>query len=78
MSYRPVPGRRHETQLRARKREFFDRMGRGRGCPDAAARAAGVRAVGPLAAAFLPAFLMIGVVPVVVSLALPFLATGSA
>lgn len=49
-----------------------------RAVADAAARAAGVRAVGPLAAAFLPAFLMIGVVPVVVSLALPFLATGSA
>lgn len=46
-----------------------------RGVADAAARAAGVRAVGPLAAAFLPAFLLIGVVPVVVSLALPFLAS---
>lgn len=45
---------------------------------DAAARAAGVKAVGPLAAAFLPAFLLIGVVPVVVSLALPFLASGVA
>ncbi|MBI1352209.1 MAG: hypothetical protein GC156_13975 [Actinomycetales bacterium] len=36
---------------------------------DVAARAAGVRAVGPLAACFLPAFLLLGVVPVVVSLA---------
>jgi len=33
-------------------------------------------AVGPLAACFLPAFLLIGIVPVVVSLALP-LATGT-
>jgi len=36
---------------------------------DVAARAAGVRAVAPLAACFLPAFLLLGVVPVVVSLA---------
>jgi Flp pilus assembly protein TadB len=36
---------------------------------EVAARAAGVRAVGPLAACFLPAFLLIGVVPVVASLA---------
>jgi Flp pilus assembly protein TadB len=34
-----------------------------------AARAAGVRAVVPLAACFLPAFLLLGVVPVVASLA---------
>jgi len=34
-----------------------------------AARAAGVRAVGPLAACFLPAYLLLGVVPVVASLA---------
>lgn len=34
-----------------------------------AARSAGVRAVGPLAACFLPAFLLVGVVPVVVGLA---------
>lgn len=47
-----------------------------RALADSAARAAGVRAVGPLAAAFLPAFLLIGVVPVVVSLALPFLSSG--
>lgn len=47
-----------------------------RALADSAARAAGVRAVGPLACCFLPAFLLIGVVPVVVSLALPFLATG--
>ena len=43
---------------------------------DAAARASGVKAVGPLAACFLPAFLLLGVVPVVVSLALPLI-TGS-
>jgi len=36
---------------------------------EVAARSAGVRAVGPLAACFLPAFLLVGVVPVVVSLA---------
>lgn len=42
---------------------------------DAAARASGVKAVGPLAACFLPAFLLLGIVPVVVSLALP-LTTG--
>lgn len=40
---------------------------------EAAARAAGVRAVAPLAACFLPAFLLIGVVPVVASLAGPLL-----
>jgi Flp pilus assembly protein TadB len=36
---------------------------------EVAARAAGVRAVAPLAACFLPAFLLMGVVPVVASLA---------
>lgn len=36
---------------------------------EVAARAAGVRAVAPLAACFLPAFLLVGVVPVVASLA---------
>jgi Flp pilus assembly protein TadB len=40
---------------------------------EAAARASGVRSVAPLAACFLPAFLLIGIVPVVASLALPFL-----
>jgi hypothetical protein len=35
----------------------------------AAARQAGVRSVGPLASCFLPAFLLIGVVPVVIGLA---------
>lgn len=40
---------------------------------EAAARAAGVRVVGPLAACFLPAFLLLGVVPIVVSLAQPLL-----
>lgn len=39
----------------------------------AAARSAGVRAVAPLAACFLPAFFLLGVVPVVVSLVLPFI-----
>jgi hypothetical protein len=32
-----------------------------------------VRSVAPLAACFLPAFFLIGIVPVVASLALPFL-----
>ena len=36
---------------------------------EVAARAAGVRAVAPLGACFLPAFVLVGVVPVVVSLA---------
>ncbi len=36
---------------------------------EVAARSAGVRAVGPLAVCFLPAFLLVGVVPVVVGLA---------
>ena len=36
---------------------------------EVAARAAGVRAVAPLALCFLPAFLLLGVVPVVASLA---------
>lgn len=36
---------------------------------DVASRTAGVRAVAPLAACFLPAFLLVGVVPVVASLA---------
>jgi len=36
---------------------------------EVAARTAGVRSVAPLAACFLPAFLLVGVVPVVVSLA---------
>lgn len=42
---------------------------------EAAARGAGVRAVAPLAACFLPAFMLLGVVPIVASLAAPFLAT---
>ncbi len=41
---------------------------------EAAARAAGIKAVGPLAACFLPAFILLGVVPVVASLAAPLLA----
>ena len=40
---------------------------------ESAARSAGVRAVGPLAACFLPAFVLLGVVPVVASLAGPML-----
>ena len=47
---------------------------RSRSQVEAAARAAGVRAVAPLAACFLPAFLLVGVVPIVASLAMPFLA----
>jgi len=43
---------------------------------ETAARAAGVRAVAPLAACFLPAFLLLGVVPIVVSLALPLIDDG--
>jgi Flp pilus assembly protein TadB len=45
----------------------------GRARAEAAARAAGVRSVAPLAACFLPAFLLIGIVPVVASLVLPML-----
>ncbi len=40
-----------------------------RSAAESAARRAGVRAVGPLALCFLPAFLLLGVVPVVVSVA---------
>ena len=43
---------------------------------ETAARAAGVKAVAPLAVCFLPAFLLVGVVPIVASLALPYLAGG--
>lgn len=42
---------------------------------EVAARSAGVRAVAPLAACFLPAFLLVGVVPVIASLAGGLLAT---
>jgi Flp pilus assembly protein TadB len=42
---------------------------------EVAARAAGVKAVAPLAACFLPAFLLLGVVPVVASLAADLLST---
>ena len=38
------------------------------------ARRAGVQAVGPLAACFLPAFVLVGVVPVVVGVAQALLA----
>ena len=40
---------------------------------ESAARAAGVRSVAPLVACFLPAFILIGIVPIVASLALPLL-----
>ncbi|MDP3711683.1 MAG: type II secretion system F family protein [Mycobacteriales bacterium] len=46
---------------------------RGRG--EKAARRAGVLAVGPLAVCFLPAFVLVGVVPVVVGLVAPLLAS---
>jgi Flp pilus assembly protein TadB len=42
---------------------------------EVAARSAGVRAVAPLAACFLPAFILVGVVPVVASLATGLLAS---
>lgn len=43
---------------------------------EAAARSAGVRSVAPLVACFLPAFVLVGIVPVVASLALPLLHAG--
>lgn len=46
-----------------------DERERLRWAAEAAAQRAGVRAVGPLAACFLPAFLLLGVVPVVVGVA---------
>ena len=42
---------------------------------EVAARSAGVKAVAPLAACFLPAFLLLGVVPVVAALASSLLST---
>jgi len=50
-----------------------DQRDEARSRAEAMARAAGVRSVAPLAACFLPAFLLIGIVPVVASLALPLL-----
>ena len=50
-----------------------DQRDESRARAEAMARAAGVRSVAPLAACFLPAFLLIGIVPVVASLALPLL-----
>jgi hypothetical protein len=35
---------------------------------EVAARSAGIRAVGPLAACFLPAFLLVGTMPVIASM----------
>lgn len=48
-----------------------DQRDEARARAESMARAAGVRSVAPLAACFLPAFLLIGVVPVVASLATP-------
>ena len=47
----------------------------GRGAAEQAARRVGVLAVAPLGLSFLPAFVLLGVVPVVVGLAGPLLAT---
>jgi len=46
-----------------------DARERARWDAEASARRAGVRAVGPLAVCFLPAFLLLGVVPIVASVA---------
>ena len=46
-----------------------DERARSRAEAEAAARRAGVRAIGPLAVCFLPAFLLLGVLPVVVGMA---------
>lgn len=48
-----------------------DQRDEARARAEATARASGVKSVAPLAACFLPAFLLIGIVPVVASLALP-------
>lgn len=50
-----------------------DQRDEARARAEAMARAAGVRSVAPLAACFLPAFLLLGIIPVVASLALPLL-----
>ena len=50
-----------------------DQRDEARSRAEAAARAAGVRSVAPLVSCFLPAFILIGIVPVVASLALPLL-----
>lgn len=50
-----------------------DQRDEARARAEATARASGVKSVAPLAACFLPAFLLIGIVPVVASLALPLL-----
>ena len=50
-----------------------DQRDEARSRAEATARAAGVRSVAPLVACFLPAFILIGIVPVVASLALPLL-----
>jgi hypothetical protein len=46
-----------------------DQRRRRRWSAEAAARRAGVHAVGPLVLCFLPAFVLLGVVPVVLSIA---------
>lgn len=50
-----------------------DQRDEARSRAEAAARAAGVRSVAPLVACFLPAFILIGIIPIVASLALPYL-----
>lgn len=50
-----------------------DQRDEARARAEATARASGVKSVAPLAACFLPAFLLIGIVPVVASLAAPLL-----
>ncbi len=52
-----------------------DERRRRRAAVEVAARSAGVRAVGPLAACFLPAFILLGVVPVVASMAVQVFAS---
>jgi hypothetical protein len=46
-----------------------DERDQARWAAEAAAQRAGVRAVGPLVACFLPAFVLVGVVPLVVGVA---------
>lgn len=50
-----------------------DQRDEARARAEATARASGVKSVAPLAACFLPAFILIGIVPVVASLALPLI-----
>ncbi|MDQ1599214.1 MAG: hypothetical protein QOD68_688, partial [Actinomycetota bacterium] len=57
----PLAGSVREVAADERERARWDALER--------ARRAGVHAVGPLAACFLPAFVLVGVVPVVVGVA---------